>query len=78
MNNEPASIGAKVAVELANRTLTSFFVPTQGLCTYQTNSLIFGLGKDTVINKVTIKYTNGKEVTVDHPQADTTIQAEKP
>ena len=75
LKNEPRSLGATVVVEKGNgKTLTGFFVPTQGLCTYQTNTLFFGLGSDTAINKVTVTFMHGEIKEFTSPQADSTIK----
>ena len=73
--NEPKSLGATVVVEKENgKVLTGFFVPTQGLCTYQTNTLFFGLGGDSAIKMVTVKFMNGEIKEFKEPQADSTIK----
>jgi len=75
LNNEPKSLGATVVVEKENgETLTGFFVPTQGLCTYQTNTLFFGLGGNSAIKKVTVKFMNGEIKEFKSPKADSTIK----
>ena len=75
LKNEPKSLGATVVVEKNNgETLTGFFVPTQGLCTYQTNTLFFGLGGDSAIKKVTVTFTNGDSKEFKSPIADSTIK----
>jgi len=75
LKNEPKSLGATVVVEKENgETLTGFFVPTQGLCTYQTNTLFFGLGGNIAIKKVTVKFTNGEIKEFKSPKADSTIK----
>jgi hypothetical protein len=74
LKNEPSSLGATACVELkSGKTLTGFFTPTQGLSTYQTNTLFFGLGQDAEIQKVTVKFTNGKELKYNKPSPNTTI-----
>lgn len=75
IKNDPVFLGAVVTVVTgSNKRLTGFFVPTQGLCTYQTNTLIFGLGDETVVQSVTVKLTNGQERVFDNPPADSTLQ----
>jgi enediyne biosynthesis protein E4 len=77
--NEPTSLGATVIVDQENgKTLTGFFVPTQGLCTSQTNTLSFGLGDNTNIKKVTVTFLNGKIKEFESPKAGSTIQVGKP
>jgi hypothetical protein len=71
LKNEPRSLGAKVVVKMANgKTKTGFFVPTQGLCTYQTNSLFFGLGREKEIESIQVNFLDGKHQRFDHPQAN--------
>ncbi len=75
VKNEPVSLGATISVITgSDQILTSFFVPTQGLCTYQTNALIFGLGKEKTVKKVIVKFTNGQEKHFDYPTINSTIQ----
>ncbi len=75
LKNEPQSLGATVVVEKENgKTLTGFFVPTQGLCSYQTNTLFFGLGSDTALKKVTVTFMNGEAKEFESPKADSTIK----
>lgn len=77
LKNEPASLGATVRVELkSGKTLTGFFTPTQGLATYQTNTVFFGLGKEKDIKNVTVKFTNGKELKYNNPAPNTTIHVD--
>lgn len=77
MKNEPQSLGAKVVVEMASgKKLTSFFVPTQGLCTYQTNTLFFGLGKETDVKSVLVYFTNGETLKIEAPKANSTLKVE--
>lgn len=75
LKNEPKSLGATVVVEKENgEKLTGFFVPTQGLCTYQTNTLFFGLGSDTAVKKVSVQFKDGDTKEINAPKADTTIK----
>jgi len=77
LKNEPASLGATVVVTINNtKKLTQFFVPTQGLCTYQTNALIFGLEQEQNVQSVCVTFTNGHKVTIDAPQINTSIHVE--
>ena len=77
MKNEPQALGAKVVVEmLSGEKLTSFFVPTQGLCTYQTNTLFFGLGKETDVKNVLVYFTNGETRRIETPKVDSTLKVE--
>ncbi len=71
LKNEPRSLGAKVTVKIkSGKILTGFFIPTQGLCSYQTNSLFFGLGQEKEVESVHIKYTDGTHQHYDHPPAN--------
>ncbi len=79
LKNEPRSIGATVTVTLANgKKLTGFFVPTQGLCTYQTNTLFFGLNKESEISSVMVSFTNGKTKEFISPKANSFIKVDAP
>ncbi len=78
LKNEPQSLGAKVVVETGSgKKITSFFVPTQGLCSYQTNALFFGLGTEKEIKKATVFFTNGKKKEIVAPKANTTVQVDR-
>ncbi len=75
LKNEPKSLGATVTLEKENGdVITRFFVPTQGICSYQTNTLFFGLGKEESIKKVTVKFTDGTTKNFDSPKANTTLK----
>lgn len=78
LKNEPQSLGAKVTLETGSgKKITSFFVPTQGLCTYQTNTLFFGLGDEKEIKSVQVLFPNGKKKEISSPQVDSTIKVDR-
>jgi len=55
------TLGARVTVKQNNKTLTDFLYSGEGLCSDQSSTLTFGLGKDsTLINSVLIHYLSGR------------------
>jgi hypothetical protein len=75
VKNQPEALGATVVVETGSgKKITRFFVPTQGLCTYQTNSLFFGLGTETNVKSVTAYFTNGETFSIPSPKVDSTVE----
>lgn len=69
LKNEPHSLGAKVVVKTkSGKTMTGFFIPNQGLCTSQTNTLFFGLGTENDLESVHIKYMDATHRHFDSPQ----------
>ncbi|MBL7481425.1 CRTAC1 family protein [Legionella bononiensis] len=74
MPYKPEALGAVLTLKLANgETLTRFFVPTQGLCAYQGNQIVFGLGKVDNIVSLSIHYMNGTDKQFDKPEINTTL-----
>lgn len=60
MPNTPSAIGAKAVLETGSgKLITCFYTPTQGLCTYQSNTLFFGLGSETDIKSLKVYFSNG-------------------
>ncbi|STX37386.1 CRTAC1 family protein [Legionella feeleii] len=77
MPNAPEALGAVLKLKLTNgKTLTRFFVPTQGLCAYQGNQIFFGLGKEQQVVSLTVHYMNGKEKIISAPAINSTIKFE--
>ena len=75
LKNEPASVGAKIVVETeSGKKITSFFVPTQGLCTSQTNQIMIGIGKEKAIKMVLVHFTNGINKSFVNPEVNSTIK----
>ncbi|RAP38569.1 hypothetical protein B1207_01420 [Legionella quinlivanii] len=78
MPYSPEALGAVLKLKLTNgKVLTRFFVPTQGLCAYQGNQIIFGLGKGQTAELLTVHYMNGTEQTIKHPAINSTIHIGK-
>jgi len=65
--------GAKVTVTTPSKTLTEWLVTGEGLASDQTALLQFGLGNDTVVSKVTVILTDGKEFSIDNPKINTVL-----
>lgn len=77
MSYAPEAIGAVIKLQLKNgKTLTRFFVPTQGLCSYQGNQITLGLGNDTEVESVKIAYMNGTNKVFMHPSINTTLHVD--
>jgi len=75
LNDEPASIGAIVIVELRNgMTLTDQFATSEGLSSDQASDLFFGLGTSSEIATVTVKFQSGHIETVKAPEANNLIR----
>ena len=74
MKNNPASIGAKIMVETGSgKKITSFYCPSQGLCSSQTNAVMIGIGKEKTIKLITINFVNGKVKTFENPATNSTL-----
>lgn len=59
------TLGARVSVQLPNKTLTDFLYSGEGLSSDQSGTLTFGLGKDSILmNSVVINYLSGKTDTL--------------
>ena len=72
--DEVKSIGALVTVNMKNgQTYANQFYTSEGLGSDQTADLFFGLGDQTEISSVEVKFQNGETLKVDSPKADTTI-----
>ncbi|MGX9415907.1 CRTAC1 family protein [Vibrio sp. RC27] len=73
-NDEAASIGALVTVIMENgTTYHNQFYTSEGLGSDQTTDVFFGLGDQTNIASVLVKFQNGKAITVDSPAVNTII-----
>jgi hypothetical protein len=65
------SMGARVTVTTAKgRQLTDWHVTGEGLVADQTHVLTFGLGDETAVTTVEVKYPNGKSRTINNPKID--------
>lgn len=79
LKDDPKSIGAVVTVETgAGKKLYGHFVTSEGLCSDSSHALTFGLGAETVVRKVTIKYLSGGIEEIDNPKVDATIACQGP
>jgi len=67
------TIGAKVTVSTATKTLTEWLVTGEGLASDQTALLHFGLGQDTAVQKVRVLYPNGKIDEMNNPKINTIL-----
>jgi len=67
------TIGAKVTVSTATKTLTEWLVTGEGLASDQTALLHFGLGQDTAVQKVQVLYPNGKIDEMNNPKINTIL-----
>jgi hypothetical protein len=65
--------GAVVTVKTPTRTLTNYIVSGEGLASDQTALVHFGLGKEASISKLTVRLSNGKEITVENPKINSII-----
>ncbi len=69
--NQASSINAIVQVTLEDgRVLTKQLIPGQGLGSDQGRGLIFGLGSQTSITHVRVRFQNGRDLRVDAPEPD--------
>jgi hypothetical protein len=72
--DEPASIGALVTLTLSDGTqYKNQFYTSEGLGSDQTTHVFFGLGDQTAIRSVTVKYQNGKTITIESPDVNSVI-----
>lgn len=73
--DETNSIGALVILTMNNgQTYTNQFYSSEGLGSDQTSDVFFGLGEQTQIKSVQVKYQSGKTVNIDSPKVDSTIK----
>jgi len=73
MPDTPNLIGATVTVTTDNNTQTNYNIIGEGLCSDQSNTLIFGLGDAKTIQSITIKDTKGATQVLDSVVVNTTI-----
>lgn len=72
--DEVKSIGALVIVTMKDgKTYTNQFYTSEGLGSDQTADVFFGLGTQSDITSVEVKFQNGQTLKIDSPEADTTI-----
>lgn len=68
------NIGSKVSVYLNDgKKITEDLVVGEGLCSDQSSTLNFGIGKSTGIKQVLINYISGKKDTIINPKINTTL-----
>ena len=73
--DEPASIGARVEVDLVSGiSYTQQFYTSEGLGSDQGNELFFGLGNESDIEKVRVHFQNGAVKTYQAPAVNTLIE----
>lgn len=69
-----SSIGATVRVTAGNgKTYSAPFVSGEGLCSDQSHTLVFGLGKEESVKSVNVKYLSGKSAQVLNPKIDSLV-----
>jgi hypothetical protein len=73
MKDVVSLIGAAVTVTTENGSQTNYNVIGEGLCSDQSNTLIFGLGSIDTINSVVINKTDGTSQTIENVGINTTI-----
>lgn len=79
LKDEPRTLGAVVTVETeGGRTLSGHFTTSEGLCSDSSHVLTFGLGTESGIKRVTIKYLTGEVETIDHPRKNSTLSCQGP
>lgn len=79
LKDEPRSIGAIVTVETeGGRALSSHFTTSEGLCSDSSHVLTFGLGPESGIKRVTIKYATGEVETIERPRLNSTLSCQGP
>jgi len=73
MYDKPNLIGAAVTVVTDKGTQTNYNVIGEGLCSDQSNTLIFGLADSKTVKSVTITDTKGNTQVIENPTVNTTI-----
>lgn len=71
------AMGAKVTVVTSDRTLTDWMVTGEGLASDQTALLHFGLGTTEKIDKITVRYSNGKIDEINTPKINSVVDVMK-
>lgn len=77
LKDKPNLIGATVTVTTDNSTLTNYNIIGEGLCSDQSNTLVFGLGDAKTIKSITVKDNMGVTQALDSVKINTTILIEK-
>ena len=74
LRDEPRSIGARVTVETGTgKKLYGHFVTSEGLASDSSHVLTFGLGSEAAVKRVTIRYIDGSNETIENPKVDSTL-----
>jgi len=77
MQDKAKLIGAVVTVTTENGTQTNYNVIGEGLCSDQSNTLIFGLGNSKNITEITIKDSKGNSQILENVAINTTVIVEE-
>ncbi len=77
LKDNAKSQGAVIQVKTNTRTLTEYLVSGEGLASDQTALIHFGLGKDTEIRSLKIKYADGDRCEFNNLKINTVIDIEK-
>ena len=77
LQDKPNLIGAAVTVKTEASTQTNYNIIGEGLCSDQSNTLIFGLDNAKAIQSITIKDTKGNIQTLDSVSINSTIVISK-
>lgn len=70
------SQGAVITIETENKTLTDYLVSGEGLASDQTAIMHFGLGEETEVKHLLIKYANGDTFELVNLKANTIVHVE--
>jgi hypothetical protein len=65
--------GAKIIITTPTKTLTDWIVTGEGLASDQTSLIQFGLGKENIITKLSVRLANDKEINIDNPKINSII-----
>jgi len=60
--------GAKITITTPTRSLTEWLVTGEGLASDQTALIQFGLGTESIVNNVTVRLADNKEISIDNPK----------
>jgi len=71
--DKPNLIGASVTIETDKGTQTNYNVIGEGLCSDQSNTMIFGLADLNSVKSVTIIDTKGNKQVIENPKINTTL-----
>ena len=75
LKDDPHSLGALVTLVAASgKQFVSHFIQGEGLASDQTHVLTFGLGAESGVRTVTVKYLTGETKSVSGPPMDSTLR----